>query len=60
MHITPTEALNQLSDSHKLFIELFTHGSLSVEIYKPNKKDLQASHDRDEIYVIIAGSRKVL
>lgn len=37
------------------FIELFRHGSLSVEYYKPDGVDRQKPHERDEIYVVIAG-----
>ncbi len=38
------------------FKELFKHGSLSVEFYKPDKVDLQTPHDRDEIYVVASGT----
>lgn len=35
--------------------ELFTHGSLAVEVYRPIGRDLQTPHARDEVYVVIAG-----
>jgi mannose-6-phosphate isomerase-like protein (cupin superfamily) len=38
------------------FIELFSHGSLVVEIYRPRGVDRQQPHSRDEVYVVIAGS----
>lgn len=38
------------------FIGLFRHGTLEIEICKPNKIDLQRPHDRDEIYFIVSGS----
>ena len=38
------------------FAELFAHGTLSVEIYTPRDIDTQQPHDRDEVYVVIAGS----
>lgn len=38
------------------FVTLFMHGSLQVEVYKPNRIDHQQPHSRDEIYVIISGS----
>ncbi len=53
--ITVSDALSQLKTSDKPFKELFKHGSLSVEIYKPEKVDLQTPHTRDEIYVVTAG-----
>lgn len=58
MHIQPSDALASLNDSPKEFIELFQHGRLTVEVYKPELTDAQTPHDRDEIYVVIAGSGK--
>lgn len=55
--LTPEYALATLAklpDSQ--FAEVFSHGSLEVEIYKPEKTDHQQPHSRDELYVIIAGS----
>lgn len=40
----------------KRFLELLTHGSMLVEIYKPEKVDLQQIHSRDELYVVYSGS----
>jgi mannose-6-phosphate isomerase-like protein (cupin superfamily) len=54
-HINVQEGLAKLKDSGKLFLEVFNHGSLSVEVYKPEKVDLQQPHIRDEVYVIISG-----
>lgn len=58
--LTVNEALGKLRDSHartgKHFIELFRHGSLTVEIYEPKAVDLQTPHTRDEIYVVISGT----
>ena len=56
MQISTQEAMARLADSGRLFTELFSHGSLSVEIYKPARVDFQQPHDRDEIYVVISGS----
>jgi mannose-6-phosphate isomerase-like protein (cupin superfamily) len=53
--LTTTKALSQLAASGKEFVALFGHGSLEVEIYKPDKVDRQKPHTRDEIYVVIAG-----
>jgi len=54
--LTVSNALNDLSKGEALFKEVFTHGTLSVEIYKPEKVDNQSPHSRDEIYVIASGS----
>lgn len=51
-----SEALAQLAASQKPFLEVFTHGSLSVEIYKPVGEDHQQPHTRDEVYVVISGT----
>ena len=56
--LTPQAALATLARSEdKLpFVELFAHGSLSVEIYKPVGRDEQTPHARDEVYVVVSGS----
>lgn len=54
--ITQSHARQALSTSTQPFVELFRHGSLVVEFYKPEKEDLQTPHSRDEIYVIASGS----
>lgn len=38
------------------FVTVFSHGSLEVEIYRPDGVDRQQPHSRDEIYVVISGS----
>jgi mannose-6-phosphate isomerase-like protein (cupin superfamily) len=55
MKLNPTEAFQLLTSSGKEFIELFHHGTLTVEIYKPDRIDNQKPHDRDEVYIVISG-----
>ena len=50
------DSLKSLSDDHSLFHKFFSHGSLEIELYKPEGVDLQKPHDRDEIYVVSSGS----
>ena len=38
------------------FITLLENGEMYVEIYQPDKVDLQQPHDQDEIYVVISGT----
>lgn len=38
------------------FVELFHHGSLEIELYRPEGVDEQEPHERDEVYVVISGS----
>ena len=55
--LTPEFAGGELSNTGgKEFIKLFTHGTLVVEFYKPNKIDRQTPHTKDEIYVVVSGS----
>ena len=56
MKINPKEALRKLAANDSAFQTLFEYGTLSVEIYKPEKVDLQQPHSRDEVYVVISGS----
>ncbi len=60
MKIDSTEALRDLAKNKSPFLELFEHGTLSVEIYKPEKIDLQQPHSRDEVYVIVSGTGEFL
>lgn len=56
MKIDKDWALEILERSNSTFENFFVHGTLSVEIYKPNKVDLQQPHERDEAYIVISGS----
>jgi mannose-6-phosphate isomerase-like protein (cupin superfamily) len=56
MQLTTEYGLKALANAKTVFLELFKHGSLSVEIYKPGEKDNQQPHDRDEVYIIISGT----
>lgn len=60
MKISTTEALQHLATNGSAFQTIFEHGTLSVEIYKPEKVDLQQPHTRDEVYVVISGSGEFL
>lgn len=60
MHIPLKEARRELSSSGQLFKLLYEHGSLAVEIYKPEKTDHQKPHDRDEVYIIISGTGRFI
>ena len=50
------ESMSALKRSGNLFAELFRDKNITVEIYKPERMDLQAPHDRNELYMIISGS----
>lgn len=60
MKIDSQKALDKLADLHAPFLNLFNHGTLSVEVYKPKKVDLQQPHTRDEVYIIISGNGEFL
>lgn len=56
-HLTVAEAIAQLpGPKGERFVELFRHGSLSVELYAPRGVDPQGPHTRDEVYAVVRGS----
>jgi mannose-6-phosphate isomerase-like protein (cupin superfamily) len=57
-HISLITAIDLLRKSGKEFAVLFEHGTLSVELYKPNRVDKQTPHTRDETYIIVSGESK--
>jgi oxalate decarboxylase/phosphoglucose isomerase-like protein (cupin superfamily) len=60
MKISKDVALEKLNASGNLFVELFAHGTLSLELYKPVGTDNQKPHDRDEVYIVISGKGEFL
>lgn len=58
MKLSVMDSLGRLRQEGVLFTTLFKHGSLEVEIYKPEKLDLQKPHTRDELYVVATGSSR--
>lgn len=60
MKISPKEALQKLAISDSPFLNLFEHGTLSVELYKPEQVDLQQPHTRDEVYIVVSGTGEFL
>ena len=55
--LTVADALAWLPGPHReRYVELFRHGTLSVELYAPRSHDPQAPHTRDEVYVVVQGS----
>lgn len=55
-HLTVLDGLSRLPGSKgERFVELFQHGSLSVEFYAPRGTDPQTPHSRDEVYVVVSG-----
>ena len=54
--ISKKDALDLISKSNVPFINVFDHGTLKVEIYKPDRIDYKQPHKRDEVYIIISGS----
>lgn len=55
MQTSLQQALEQLAQSDQPFVEMMKHGSMSVELYVPQKVDLQQPHQQDELYVVISG-----
>ena len=60
MHIPFDLAKSKLKDTNSLFLELFYHGTLSIELYKPDRVDHQQPHTIDEVYIITSGRGKFM
>ncbi|WP_224995219.1 cupin domain-containing protein [Cesiribacter sp. SM1] len=54
------QALEALQASGDAFKTMLEHGTLSVELYKPDAIDSQTPHDRDEVYIIATGGGKFI
>jgi mannose-6-phosphate isomerase-like protein (cupin superfamily) len=48
-------AEEMVADPGRLSALLLRHGSMELRWYAPKKTDPQTPHDRDEVYVVIAG-----
>ena len=59
--LTITDALARLpGPAGERYVELFAHGTLSVELYAPRGHDPQEPHTRDEVYVVAQGGGQFL
>jgi mannose-6-phosphate isomerase-like protein (cupin superfamily) len=54
--LTLENALAALAAAGKEFVTVFRHGSLEVEVYRPDGVDRQKPHTRDEVYVVMSGT----
>ena len=54
--VTPHEAREAPVEPGHLSAILLQHGSMQLRWYAPNHVDPQVPHDRDELYVVVAGS----
>ena len=54
-HLTVPAVLKKLKKVDTPFLSVFQNGTLDIEIYKPDKIDLQSTHTRDEGYIIAEG-----
>jgi mannose-6-phosphate isomerase-like protein (cupin superfamily) len=55
--LTVADALARLpGPAGERFVELFQHGTLSIELYAPRGHDPQTPHSKDEVYVVVQGS----
>ncbi len=40
-------------------IEAFKNGTMSVILYHPHVKDLQTTHEQDELYIVMSGTAEL-
>lgn len=55
-HLSLSDTAEKLKASGHEFVEFFKHGSLVVELFKPDIIDKQTPHTRDEVYIVVSGS----
>lgn len=54
--LTVPDALARLPGPNgERYVEVFRHGTLSVELYAPRGHDPQSPHTRDEVYAVVSG-----
>ena len=56
LQVTPDEARGAPVEPGHLSALLLQHGSMQLRWYAPSHFDPQTPHDRDEIYMVVAGS----
>ena len=56
--IAYSSALQALQSASREVLTFFEHGTLSLELYRPDTTDRQMPHERDEVYIIASGSGK--
>jgi len=54
-HLPLARSRERLQEANQLFLELFRHGPVSVELYAPRGVDTQQAHLEDELYVVVSG-----
>jgi mannose-6-phosphate isomerase-like protein (cupin superfamily) len=54
--LTLVDAIQQLSNKDKPFIQLMQHGTMQVEYFAPKGTDNQTPHKQDELYIITSGA----
>ncbi|MFZ2503703.1 MAG: cupin domain-containing protein [Nocardioides sp.] len=55
-HLDEASAAIPAGEGQPRFAELLRHGSMSVELYAPQGRDLQEPHAQDELYIVATGS----
>ncbi len=57
MHIAIDKILEQIPAANgPRFVEFFKKADFSMELYKPDKVDLQQPHLQNEVYIIVSGT----
>lgn len=56
MHIGLTNTLERLSTARQFDRVWQRDGDVTIELYRPEGRDRQTPHDRDEFYMIVSGT----
>jgi len=54
------KTIEKLYKNYYHFLKVFSHGTLSEELYEPDSLDLQKQHTQDEIYSIASSKGEFL
>ena len=53
-----TKAIRKLKETKDPFVLMKERGTLEIELYKPEGKDFQQPHKKDEVYIVVKGIGK--
>lgn len=56
LHVTPEQANKLPNDPGHPSVRVLANGSMEVRWFRPNDGAQHSPHDRDEIYVVVAGT----
>lgn len=56
LHVSPEDARARPNDPGHPSVRMLSHGSMELRWYRPREEERHLPHDRDECYIVVAGS----